>query len=249
MILFMLLLWILHFPLKNAAIVDIGWSFGLVFLSIFYLLVGPGDSTRKILLTLLVAFWGTRLGIHLLQSRIIGQSEEGRYQQLRTDWKTNIGFKFFLFFQFQAVLDLFLSIPFLIVACNPNPKISLVEYLGLFIGLISILGESIADFQLERFKSDPKNRGEVCQIGLWRYSRHPNYFFEWLIWISFFIFALGSPYGFISILCPILMFYFLFKVTGIPATEAQSIRSRGDKYRQYQQTTSAFIPWFPRKGF
>jgi steroid 5-alpha reductase family enzyme len=84
-------------------------------------------------------------------------------------------------------------------------------------------------------------------VGLWNYSRHPNYFFEWLIWIAWLVFALGSPHGWIAFICPVLMLYFLFRVTGIPATEAQALRSRGEDYRRYQQTTSAFVPWFKKK--
>ena len=101
-------------------------------------------------------------------------------------------------------------------------------------------------YQLQGFKKDPANRGKTCRAGLWSYSRHPNYFFEWLIWVSFFIFASASPYGWISIVCPVLIFYFLFKVSGIPATEAQALRTKGDDYRDYQRTTSAFFPWFPK---
>jgi steroid 5-alpha reductase family enzyme len=91
-------------------------------------------------------------------------------------------------------------------------------------------------------------RGRACRVGLWRYSRHPNYFFEWLIWIAFFVFALGSPYGWITVYCPLLMLYFLLRVTGIPATEEQALKSRGEAYRECQRTTSVFVPWFPKKS-
>ena len=105
----------------------------------------------------------------------------------------------------------------------------------------------LADAQLHRFKQDPANKGKTCQVGLWHYSRHPNFFFEWLIWVSYALYAMGSPSGAWGWLSPALMLYFVTKVTGIPATEAQALRSRGDEYRKYQQTTSAFFPWPPKK--
>jgi steroid 5-alpha reductase family enzyme len=111
---------------------------------------------------------------------------------------------------------------------------------------VAWIGESAADFQLMYFKSKPANHGVICQVGLWKYSRHPNYFFESLIWIAFALFAMGSPYGYVALIAPMLILYFLFRVTGIPATEAQALRSKGESYRRYQQTTSAFVPWFPR---
>lgn len=108
------------------------------------------------------------------------------------------------------------------------------------------MGESVADRQLDRFRRDPANKGRVCRVGLWRVSRHPNYFFEWLLWVAYFTFALASPGGWLTAYCPALMLYFLFRVTGIPTTEAQALRSRGDDYRECQRTTSAFVPWFRR---
>ena len=109
---------------------------------------------------------------------------------------------------------------------------------------VAIVGEAAADRQLDRFKRDPANRGRLCDVGLWRYSRHPNYFFEFVIWISYALYAAGSPFGWSGIVSPALILYFLFRVTGIPLTEAQALRSRGEAYRRYQETTSVFVPWF-----
>jgi steroid 5-alpha reductase family enzyme len=113
--------------------------------------------------------------------------------------------------------------------------------------LAAITGEALADAQLAAFKRDAANRGRVCEAGLWRYSRHPNYFFEWLIWVAYFVFAVGSPWGWVALIGPASILYLLLRVTGIPMTEEQSLRSRGDAYRRYQRTTSAFIPWLPKK--
>jgi steroid 5-alpha reductase family enzyme len=153
---------------------------------------------------------------------------------------------FLLFFELQAVLVVIFSLPFLFASFNAAPQIGWVEWLGLALSVGALLGEAIADRQMQRFKADSASRGQVCRVGLWRYSRHPNYFFESLVWWGFFIAALGSPYGWITLICPLLMLYFLFQVTGIPLTEEYAVKSKGDAYREYQRTTSAFIPWFPK---
>jgi steroid 5-alpha reductase family enzyme len=114
--------------------------------------------------------------------------------------------------------------------------------------LLAMLGESAADAQLNRFRSDPANKGKTCRVGLWNYSRHPNYFCEWLVWVAYFIYALGSPGGWMAVYAPALMYLFLTKVTGIKATEEHAVRSRGEDYREYQRTTNAFFPWFVRRG-
>ena len=151
---------------------------------------------------------------------------------------------FFVFFQLQAVVAVIFSTPFLLAAFNPEPNLKTVEIVGLAMALLSLGGEALADWQMKTFKATPGNQGRVCQQGLWAYSRHPNYFFEALLWWGFFVFALGSSFGWATIVCPLLMMYFLLKVTGIPLTEEYAVKSKGDAYREYQRTTSAFIPWF-----
>ncbi|NKB24027.1 MAG: DUF1295 domain-containing protein [Kiritimatiellae bacterium] len=121
------------------------------------------------------------------------------------------------------------------------------EIAGFAFGLVAILGEAIADRQLERFRSNPQNRGAVYRDGLWRVSRPPNYFFEWLYWWAYVIMGVGMPCGVVTLLGPVLMLLFLFKLTGIPYTEQQALSSRGDAYREYQKATPIFLPWFPQK--
>jgi len=244
---FMFVLWIIHVAMKNASIVDVGWAASLGILAITYALRASGNFTRAWVIAGMAGIWSLRLATHLL-TRIVGKPEEGRYVQLRRDWKTNLAFKFLLFFEFQALLAVVLSIPFLLPTLNASPSLHPVEMLAVVLFLIGIVGESLADAQLERFKSDPSNRGRTCNAGLWSCSRHPNYFFEWVIWVSFSLFALGSVWGWLGLISPALILYFLFNVTGIPATEAQALRSRGDEYRRYQETTPAFFPWFPRRA-
>jgi len=242
----MFILWLISLQTHNASIVDPGWTIGLLICALIYALAGHGYGVRKALLVFMTGVWACRLGLYLFFTRIWQQPEEGRYQQLRKEWKSNSNFKFLLFFEFQALLDVVLSVPFLVAALNPPPELSFLEIAGLATWAVAMVGEAIADTQLNRFKKNPANKGKTCQVGLWNYSRHPNYFFEWLIWVAWFLFALGSPYGWVAVICPLLMLYFLFKVTGIPATEAQALRSRGEDYRRYQQTTSIFVPWFKK---
>jgi steroid 5-alpha reductase family enzyme len=242
----MLVLWLIHFPMRNAAIVDAGWAGGLAILGVLYAVLGDGFETRRYLIGAMAAIWGFRLAIHLLTDRIIGHPEEGRYQELRREWKTNVGAKFLLFFEFQALLCVVLSAPFYLSSRNGAPALSILNDAGVAVWAIGILGEALADRQLAAFKRNPANRGKTCRAGLWSYSRHPNYFFEWLIWVGFALFAIDSPYGWVGLISPALILYFLLRVTGIPATEAQALRSRGEEYRRYQQTTSAFVPWPPR---
>ncbi len=244
--LLMLVLWLIHLRTGNAAIVDAGWAGGLALLGALYAVLGGGFWLRATMIGFMSAIWGLRLAIYLLATRIIGHPEEGRYQELRRQWKTNIALKFLLFYEFQALLCVVLAVPFLMASRNPDPKISLLESAAVALWVLAMAGEALSDAQLSKFKSDSSNRGRTCHAGLWRYSRHPNYFFEWLIWVAFAMFALGSPGGFWGLLSPALILYFVLRVTGIPATEAQAVRTRGEEYRRYQQTTSAFVPWFPK---
>lgn len=243
----MFVLWTLHLIIKNAAIVDAGWALGLAMAAGFYNEILTGHEPRQFMVTLMAAGWGMRLGLHIFLTRVWGHEEEGRYRKLRESWGKAFPWKIFLFFQFQAILIVVFSIPFLLMCLNPSPKISILEWAALGLWAVGMIGEFLADWQLHVFKSNPAGHGRVCREGLWNYCRHPNYFFEWLIWCAFALSALAAPQGYLALICPILMLFFIFKLTGIPATEAQAIRTKGDDYREYQRTTSGFVPWFPKK--
>lgn len=242
----MLLLWLIHLRTGNAAIVDAGWAGGLALLGVLYAALAGGYWLRSAMIAAMSAIWGLRLAIYLLATRIIGHPEEGRYQELRRQWKTNIPLRFLLFFEFQALLCVVLAVPFLAASRNTEHGMSWLEWAAVALWTVAMAGEAAADAQLSKFKSRSSNKGHTCRVGLWRYSRHPNYFFEWLIWVAFALFALASPNGFWGLLSPALILYFVLRVTGIPATEAQAVRTRGEEYRHYQCTTSAFVPWFPK---
>ncbi|MBS1529821.1 MAG: DUF1295 domain-containing protein [Bacteroidetes bacterium] len=246
--LIMLAVWFWAHRIKNAGVVDIFWSYNFPVIAIILLLLAPGFETRKLLICGMVVIAGGRLGTYILTRTVSHiHEEEGRYQQLRKEWGPNPDWVFFWFFQGQALSNVILAVPFFVVCMNPSTTISLLEYAGAALWLISVVGESIADAQLRTFKKALSNKGKVCSRGLWNYSRHPNYFFQWMIWMSYFVFALGSPYGYLAVISPAIILYLLLRVTGIPITEEQSIRSKGDAFREYQKTTSAFVPWFKKR--
>lgn len=245
--LFMTLLWLIHFPIKNAAIVDVGWTFSLLILPVFYA-TQAGWTVRSILIVTMAALWALRLGGYLFFTRIWKAEEEGRYITLREKWQPYTGLKFFIFFQAQGLMDVILSIPFLLAILNPEPVIHWLEWLAVLIFLLAFVGETASDWQLHSFKKNPENKGKICQKGLWNYSRHPNYFFETVIWLSWGLFALLSPYGWVGLIAPAVIISSIWKVTGIPATEEQNRKSKGEAWLEYERTTSVFVPWFKRKS-
>jgi len=220
------------------------WAAGLAGAAVWLGVVGSGAVLPRVMLATLGGLWGIRLALHLWR-RVSREPEDGRYRYLRSHWQGSQR-KFFGFFQLQAVLIALFALPFLAVAQTPTDQFTAWAALGLAIWLISVAGESLADTQLARFRADPANRRRVCRAGLWRYSRHPNYFFEWLHWLTYMALAVGSPLAWLTVSGPVLMYVFLRWVSGIPFTEAQALRSRGEDYRIYQQQTPRFFPWFPK---
>lgn len=244
----MFALWLVQLRTRNAGIVDFGWAASLGSLGVYYALVADGAPAHRVLVGLGAGIWGWRLALHLLRDRILGRPEEGRYVTLRANWSPHADRFFLVFFQAQAGLAIILSLPFLLAVSRRSQELGFVELIGAAMWILGMAGESIADAQLARFKADPENRGRVCQVGLWAYSRHPNYFFEWVIWLGFAGLGLTAPMGWLGLLAPAMILGFILKITGIPPTEAQALKSRGEAYREYQETTSAFVPWFRKEG-
>jgi steroid 5-alpha reductase family enzyme len=245
MVFVMTLGWLWQKKHTNAGIVDVLWSVGLALAALLMAITGDGALTPRVLLGILGSAWALRLAAHLWR-RVSGEQEDGRYQHLRRHWVVGTQWKFFAFFQFQAFLVLLFALPFAAVARNPINGLTPMIVLGLLIWIVSVAGEALADAQLARFRRDPANKGKVCNVGLWHYSRHPNYFFEWLHWFTYVVLALGSPISAMAWSGPVVMYVFLRWVSGIPYTEAQSLRSRGEAYRDYQRTTPMLFPWIPK---
>lgn len=249
MFVLMSVVWFLGRRWNNYSIVDAAWAGSFFVVALLLSFISPGYLPRKILLLIVVGLWSLRLA-YFLGRRIYGHHpiEDSRYQQLRKEYGAQIGVRFFLFFQYQAVSVVFLAVPFLEVLRASSDSLSGVEVFGFILAVLSLVGESVADSQAQRFKQNPENKNKTCQVGLWRYSRHPNYFFESCIWWGFYIMAIGASQAYYTIYAPLIILILLLKVTGVPPSEAAALKKRGDEYRRYQETTSMFIPWFPKKG-
>jgi len=241
------LAWVLAVKIDNYSVVDAAWALGIGGTACFWLAVGPGDPVVRFAAVAAVGFWSLRLGgyLHRRIHRTHPQ-EDARYARLREVWKGREKSAFFGFFQMQAVSVVLLALPFLAISHKSAPW-GLFESIGLAVILIGLVGESLADRQMAAFKHRNSDFKAVCREGLWRYSRHPNYFFESVIWWGFYVFACGSPWGWVMIHAPISITWLLLRVTGIPPTEAAAVARKGDAYREYQRTTSPFIPLPPAK--
>jgi steroid 5-alpha reductase family enzyme len=243
MTVWMFALWLWHFKLRNAGLLIFGWASGLAFLGVFYAIKADGYGPRRFLIATMALLWGGRLAWRQWSDRIGGaKAEDPRLAATRERWQNRVGMKFLLLFEWRALLAVVLSIPFALLALDPLQRITGYEWLGFGLWVVALWGEFVADSQLKHFKSEPGNEGRVCEDGLWYHSRHPNYFFEWLIWCAFFLSALATSYGAWTIICPLLMLI-LLRGRCIPMMEEHAIQSRGAEYAEYQRTTSMFVPW------
>ncbi len=245
-ILWMTLWWLAYSRVGNLSLADVGWCFGLALVLLWYAVSAYGDWERHALVAAMGILYSLRLGVFLLRDRVLGRKEDARYRRLKASWADRAGIYAFLYFQLQAAAIALFSLPFLAVMQNPRPAFSLWELAGVLLWLLAVAGETIADFQLAGFRSKPWNRDRVCREGLWRYSRHPNYFFEWLHWWAYVVMAVGTPSWFVTWIGPAVMGWALLKGTGIPWSEDQALATRGEDYRAYQRATNAFFPWFPK---
>jgi steroid 5-alpha reductase family enzyme len=247
--LLMLVTWFIARALKNAGIVDVAWAFGFIILVLICATLGGGWPPRRFFIAALTLIWSGRLGVYLTR-RFLRHfpQEDSRYRHLREQAGEKANQTLLFVFLWQGLIMTLLMTPAIISCANPAEGIAPVEWSGAILCLLGVIGESAADLQLAQFGRSEDNRGKVCSIGLWRYSRHPNYFFEWIVWLGFFVFALASPYGWWAGYVPLMMLHLLINVTGVKPAEEQSLKSRGEAYIQYQKETSMFIPWFRKKA-
>lgn len=246
---FMLIFWGIYLIKRNMSLSDVAWSLGFIVACAVYVVLGEGFVWRKLLILTLVSIWALRLTFYFLE-RISNQPEDPRFGLIFAPEKKNffssipsLTLKSFIFFLFQGLVIVLLSLPFALMSRDSFSYFGSIEVFGILVWMAGVAGESIADRQLYQFKNNPAYKDYVCEEGLWRYSRHPNYFFEWIVWIGYAILAFPSPWGWLGIISPILMFYLLTQVSG-PLNEEEALRTKGDAYREYQKRTSAFFPWF-----
>jgi steroid 5-alpha reductase family enzyme len=242
--------WVVQQRTGNSGWVDTIWTFSLGLVgagSALWPVAGAAPNNRQWLVAALVAIWSLRLGLHIA-ARTAGITDDPRYAAFAKDWGVDSPRKMFIFLQNQGLGSIPLVFAIFVAARFPGEALRLQDYLGALILFAGIAGEGVADAQLKRFRSDPANKGRVCDAGLWRWSRHPNYFFEWFGWLAYPVIALSIdyPWSLTTLLAPLFMYWILVHVTGIPPLEAQMLRSRGDRYRDYQSRTSAFFPLPPQ---
>jgi steroid 5-alpha reductase family enzyme len=245
--------WAIQRRTGNSGWIDTVWSLA-VGAAAFALALVPmssvdGLSARQILVALLVALWAARLGGYIA-FRSAGAAEDPRYAWLMKEWGEDAGRRLFTFLQVQAVAGLLLALSVFAAAHNPSPGLNVKDFFGAALFLAALGGAAVSDDQLRRFRADPANRGKVCDAGLWGYSRHPNYFFEWLGWVAFPVIAISSgyPWGYAALAAPVLMYILLVHVSGIPPLEAHMQRSRGSAFDNYRARVNAFFPGPPRKA-
>jgi steroid 5-alpha reductase family enzyme len=246
-VIFFTLIWGISVYLKDASIVDIFWGAGFILVSAFYFLITEAFYARKIIMLAMVLIWGLRLSVHIMW-RNMGKEEDFRYREFRKRYGEHRYWwvSYFQVFLLQGFILWLVSAPLLAVQYfTRDGNISILDYISVGIWLTGFLWESVADWQLLRFKSKAENEGIILKTGLWKYSRHPNYFGDALVWWGFGLLGVASG-SYISLLSPVLMTYILIKVSGVSLLEKSLMRTKPG-YLEYKKTTNAFIPWIPKK--
>ncbi len=235
--------WVFGTLKRDVSIVDSVWSLLFLAAAIVYVRRSPGTAPRDVWLVALVMIWALRLAVYLTW-RNWGEPEDHRYQKMRANNQPHFAIKsLIIIFLLQGMLAWLVSLP-LLAAANSQQPLQFLDYLGVLVVLFGTWFEAVADAQLARFKADPGNRGKVMDSGLWRYTRHPNYFGEFCVWWGFYLLALGAG-GWWSLPGPLLMSVLLLKVSGVAMLE-QDIGERRPGYREYIERTNTFFPGKPR---
>lgn len=240
--------WYIQQRTGNSGWVDVIWSLGVggvASITAAWPLGQNWPHWRQVIVTVLAVSWCLRLGIHIARRTHIA-TDDPRYRNLIIQWGSNARRRMFWFLQSQAAVGIILALSIVVAAHNPNPDLRIQDFIGFIILLTAIIGETVADQQLRAFKKDPANRKALCDVGLWRLSRHPNYFFEWLSWLAYPIIAIDfsgqNVFGLIALAAPVCMYWVLVHVSGIPPLEEHMLKSRGEAFREYQKRTRAFFP-------
>ena len=226
--------------------IDAIWTFGVGFVGVALALgfgaIGDGAFWRVVMVVAFAGAWSLRLGTHIVK-RTLKSGDDPRYRKLLDEWGDAASWRLFVFLQIQAVVGAVLALAVGLAASASFPEPRIQDALGALVFVAALAGETTADRQIARFKADPTNRGKICDVGLWRLSRHPNYFFEWLNWISFAVLAVGADgSGWFALMAPALMYWTLRYASGVPPLEEYMLNSRGEAYRAYQARTPVFFP-------
>ena len=237
--------WAVERVTEETGWIDAIWAFGVgatsAALAAAPLGEGDGSGWRQAVVAAAVGLWGLRLGSHIV-ARTRKSPDDPRYRRLIEEWGDAAAWRLFAFLQAQAFVGAVLAVAAALAAHAPSPAFRVLDAIGLLVFAIALAGESAADASLARFRADPANRGKICDVGLWRRSRHPNYFFEWLVWVALAVAASGYPLGCLAWLAAALMYGVLRYASGVTPLEEHMLRTRGDAFRAYQQKTPAFFP-------
>jgi len=244
----MLLLWVLSLRLRDASLVDLWWGPGIAGVAALAYAATAGGGARGALLVALVSLWALRLGGYLLW-RNAGRGEDPRYQAMRRRFGARfVWLSLFSVFGLQGVLQWIVALPLQLAQLDPGAaQLGALDALGAALFAGGLACEAIGDLQLARFRADPAHAGRVLDRGLWRYTRHPNYFGDCAAHWGLFVIALATPWGWAGVLGPLTMTVLLLRVSGVALLE-RSIGRRRPAYSDYQRRTSAFLPWPPRRG-
>ncbi|RJS93749.1 DUF1295 domain-containing protein [Salinisphaera sp. Q1T1-3] len=241
----LIVVWFVQLFTRDASLVDVVWSASLGVIALEYALVGDSPVTGRFLMAVLALAWSLRLAGYLAV-RMKGASEDSRYAAARESWGARANVYMLGFFILQAVIAAVLSLPFLVIAYMDTGPSLITAGVAILVWFVSVVGEGTADAQLKAFKDQPENRGQVCRQGLWYYSRHPNYFFESLHWVTYVVLAIGASYWWATLASPVLMALLLLKISGIPTIEGRDASEKRQGHDEYVRTTNAFFPWPPR---
>lgn len=240
-------LWLISLALRNSSIVDIFWGAGFVLTNwVYFALTPEGFAGRKLLAAILVTVWGLRLSLYILL-RNWGRPEDFRYRRWREENGPRWWWKSFLqVFLLQGLLMWVISAPLLAAQAGVQPgRLTVFDLLAVALWAIGFFFEAVGDLQMARFRANPANKGQVLNRGVWRYTRHPNYFGDATQWWAFYALAAIAS-GFWTIFSPILMTGLLLRVSGVALLE-RTLKETKPGYREYVESTSAFVPWFPRR--
>lgn len=248
----MSLAWGIQRATGQGAWVDALWTFGVGAAGLLVALwpLSAGEiQFRQGAVAGLVALWSLRLGGHLVERALKGAADE-RYEALKRQWGDKAQGRLFVFLMLQAAAGALLVVSLLVAARNPAPGPSPMDLLGVLVMLVALGGEATADRQLASFKANPANRGRICDTGLWAWSRHPNYFFEWLGWCAWPLLAIDLtgqwPWGWLALTAPVYIYWLLTRVSGVPPLEAHMRRTRPEAFADYAARTSRFFPRPPK---
>jgi len=246
---YMVFVFLIAYFKEDNSIIDTAWGLGFILLALYSFFSAEHIVQRHILITILVLIWGFRLSGYITLKNW-GKSEDPRYKAWRDAWMKYgkgyfFGRSFLQIYMLQALFLFIISLPIIVVNASTKSALSLLDIIGVLVWLTGFIFESVGDYQLLLFLKEEKNHGSILMSGLWRYTRHPNYFGEMLIWWGLFLIAINVPYGWITCISPLTISYLLFFVSGIPMTE--SLFDGHEEYEKYKRQTSAFFPWFVRK--